>query len=178
MPYKDPQQKREWAAANRAAVNEANRRWRQRNPGTSQRPSNPAYRRGWYERNAEQERERERARHAAHRNTLNAERAERRRKQLEREPDAVRARDRDSTRRRRARLREAVIGDPVLLGTYDAVLRHDPCCYCGADSEHADHVVPLHGGGDHDWTNLTAACRSCNGRKGTRSLLAFMLVIA
>lgn len=58
---------------------------------------------------------------------------------------------------------------------YAKILRNDPCSYCGAPTEHLDHIVPLSKGGDHDWTNLTAACASCNLSKGTDSLLHFML---
>ena len=30
-------------------------------------------------------------------------------------------------------------------------------------------------GGEDSWENLTASCRACNGRKSTRSLLAFLV---
>lgn len=33
-----------------------------------------------------------------------------------------------------------------------------------------DHIVTLAEGGTHTWGNLACACRSCNGRKGARSL--------
>lgn len=57
---------------------------------------------------------------------------------------------------------------------YCAILRGDPCSYCGAPAESVDHVQALAVGGSNDWDNLTAACRSCNSRKGQRSLLDFM----
>jgi 5-methylcytosine-specific restriction endonuclease McrA len=34
-----------------------------------------------------------------------------------------------------------------------------------------DHIVALERGGMHGWENLTAACSSCNCRKGQLSLL-------
>ncbi len=33
-----------------------------------------------------------------------------------------------------------------------------------------DHVVPRSRGGHHEWENVVAACRVCNGRKGDRLL--------
>ena len=33
-----------------------------------------------------------------------------------------------------------------------------------------DHVLPRHLGGAHTWTNVVAACSSCNHRKGGMSL--------
>jgi 5-methylcytosine-specific restriction endonuclease McrA len=45
------------------------------------------------------------------------------------------------------------------------------CCqYCGDTAESIDHVVPRSKGGDHSWENVVACCRSCNIRKGDRSL--------
>lgn len=60
---------------------------------------------------------------------------------------------------------------------YVEMLRLDPCSYCGAAAAgEVDHIAPVHLGGGDDWTNLTAACRSCNASKTDRSLLEFMLV--
>ncbi|HEX6473935.1 MAG TPA: HNH endonuclease, partial [Candidatus Limnocylindria bacterium] len=46
------------------------------------------------------------------------------------------------------------------------------CQYCGAVSRDLtiDHVVPKHRGGRHEWENLVAACRTCNHRKGSKTL--------
>ena len=46
------------------------------------------------------------------------------------------------------------------------------CQYCGRhDTELTiDHVIPRHTGGKHIWTNVVAACPSCNHRKGGRSV--------
>lgn len=53
------------------------------------------------------------------------------------------------------------------------VLRRDnhSCVYCGTTKDLTiDHVVPLSKGGAHDWGNVVTACKSCNHRKGNRSL--------
>lgn len=49
---------------------------------------------------------------------------------------------------------------------------HYTCQYCGTKSRELtiDHVVPRHKGGKHSWDNLVSACRSCNHRKGGKSL--------
>jgi 5-methylcytosine-specific restriction endonuclease McrA len=43
-----------------------------------------------------------------------------------------------------------------------------PCFYCGQQSEHVDHIVPLSRGGRHSIGNLTGACKACNLSKGAR----------
>lgn len=53
-------------------------------------------------------------------------------------------------------------------------LKHDPCVYCGAPSEVIDHIVPKIRGGSHHWSNLTASCEACNGRKSSLPLLLFL----
>jgi 5-methylcytosine-specific restriction endonuclease McrA len=46
------------------------------------------------------------------------------------------------------------------------------CAYCGGDFHEGDltveHIVPVSRGGQHAWTNVVTACRSCNTRKGNR----------
>ena len=54
------------------------------------------------------------------------------------------------------------------------VLQSDPCCYCGAPSEHIDHIIPVARGGTGGWGNLTAACRRCNQSKNATPLLLWM----
>jgi 5-methylcytosine-specific restriction endonuclease McrA len=53
------------------------------------------------------------------------------------------------------------------------VLRRDnyTCMYCGTHAPYLtiDHVIPRRLGGAHTWTNLVAACPSCNHRKGGRT---------
>jgi 5-methylcytosine-specific restriction endonuclease McrA len=46
------------------------------------------------------------------------------------------------------------------------------CVYCGTHGGRLtlDHVVPRSRGGQHTWENLVSACRSCNHRKGGKTL--------
>lgn len=43
------------------------------------------------------------------------------------------------------------------------------CQYCGSHAENLDHVVPRSQGGEHSWSNVVAACRRCNTKKGGRT---------
>lgn len=61
------------------------------------------------------------------------------------------------------------------LAAYREVLRGDPCSYCGGRGGVADHIQARAVRGEDAWGNLTAACRRCNMRKGSRSLLAMLL---
>lgn len=56
--------------------------------------------------------------------------------------------------------------------TRRAVLQRDDhtCAYCRGKADTIDHVKPRALGGKHEWRNVVAACRSCNGRKGRRTL--------
>lgn len=49
---------------------------------------------------------------------------------------------------------------------------HHTCQYCGTGTKEltVDHVVPRHRGGSHTWENVVSACRTCNHRKGGRTL--------
>lgn len=46
------------------------------------------------------------------------------------------------------------------------------CLYCGYKFSRSnltmDHVVPISRGGKTEWTNIVAACNSCNSTKGNR----------
>jgi len=46
------------------------------------------------------------------------------------------------------------------------------CQYCGTRTHDLtlDHVVPRSRGGAHTWENVVSACRTCNHRKGGKSL--------
>ena len=47
------------------------------------------------------------------------------------------------------------------------------CQYCGRRGQRdltLDHVVPRHRGGRHTWDNLVTACKTCNHRKGGRTV--------
>lgn len=56
------------------------------------------------------------------------------------------------------------------------------CWYCGEEtvgpSRTIDHVVPRSSGGGENIQNLVAACRKCNGAKGTLSVEEFRLRLA
>ena len=43
------------------------------------------------------------------------------------------------------------------------------CQYCGHQAENLDHVIPRSQGGEHSWSNVVAACRRCNTKKGGRT---------
>jgi hypothetical protein len=89
-------------------------------------------------------------------------------------------------RRSRARFPERVVARtmkrrtltfpvPPETAEYIAVLRRDPCSYCGKDAGSVDHIDALHIGGNNNPENLTAVCRSCNSSKRTETLLSFLL---
>ena len=48
------------------------------------------------------------------------------------------------------------------------------CQYCTQPTPTAlltyDHVIPVCRQGRNDWTNIVTACKSCNGKKGSRLL--------
>ncbi len=56
--------------------------------------------------------------------------------------------------------------------TRRSVLQRDrhTCAYCGSDADTIDHIRPRSRGGRNEWTNVVAACRNCNFRKGDRML--------
>jgi 5-methylcytosine-specific restriction endonuclease McrA len=61
----------------------------------------------------------------------------------------------------------------VKLTRREIFIRDDYTCqYCGVRSHDLtiDHIVPRSRGGGHSWDNLVSACRSCNHRKGGKTL--------
>ena len=61
----------------------------------------------------------------------------------------------------------------VKLTRREIFIRDDYTCqYCGRNSHDLtiDHIVPRSRGGGHSWDNLVSACKSCNHRKGGKSL--------
>ena len=56
-----------------------------------------------------------------------------------------------------------------------AIMRRDPCAYCGGDGGTVDHIHPMSLGGLNWWWNMTGSCDRCNQRKGRRMLLQFMV---
>lgn len=63
---------------------------------------------------------------------------------------------------------------PRVKLTRREVFRRDnyTCQYCDRRDTFltVDHILPKHLGGRHIWTNVVAACPSCNHRKGGRRL--------
>jgi len=65
---------------------------------------------------------------------------------------------------------------------WQALLRRDPCAYCGAAGAGGtvDHVEPRSrparglGATAHVWLNLAGACAACNGAKRDSDLLVFL----
>ena len=71
-------------------------------------------------------------------------------------------------RRRGSRHQRGYTNDWYRLS--QAVLDRDDytCAYCGGFATTADHRIPKARGGPSDASNLVAACRSCNSKKGDR----------
>lgn len=61
------------------------------------------------------------------------------------------------------------------VSAFRTALSADICAYCGGPADTVDHIEPVGRGGENHWSNLTGACQDCNRRKGTRSLLGFLL---
>jgi 5-methylcytosine-specific restriction endonuclease McrA len=63
---------------------------------------------------------------------------------------------------------------PTVKLTKGEIFRRDnfTCQYCGTKASclTIDHIKPKHLGGTHTWTNLVAACPTCNHKKGGRTL--------
>lgn len=49
---------------------------------------------------------------------------------------------------------------------------HFTCQYCGCIDKDltVDHIVPRSRGGQNIWTNVVTSCKSCNHRKGSKSV--------
>lgn len=62
----------------------------------------------------------------------------------------------------------------ILNYEWAAILRADPCSYCGNPGGTIDHIRPLAGYGGGHWTNLAGACQRCNGEKSDLSLLLYL----
>lgn len=81
--------------------------------------------------------------------------------------------------KRKARLAANNVGmtdiDQAESAEYRAILRGDPCAYCGAPSTAIDHILPTVEGGSDRWENLAPVCKGCNSRKRTRSVLTVLL---
>ncbi len=97
-----------------------------------------------------------------------------RREYYERHPQR-RAMDRE---RRRARENETKVSDLTLAQWQDMLVHFNGhCAYCNRPfmKLNQEHVIPLSRGGNHTASNIVPACRSCNSRKGRRTLMEWLL---
>ena len=72
-------------------------------------------------------------------------------------------------------VRSEVFDGRVALTNQNLFQRDDyTCCYCGLRSSwhnlSREHILPVSRGGIDSWTNCATACRTCNGRKGSKLL--------
>ncbi len=44
------------------------------------------------------------------------------------------------------------------------------CQYCSSSAESIDHIVPKSRGGEHEWKNIVACCKTCNLNKADKLL--------
>lgn len=65
---------------------------------------------------------------------------------------------------------------PVQYSAYIAALKHDPCVWCNHTGGTRDHIQPRSCGGSDGWSNIAGACSSCNGTRGSLSILQYLLV--
>lgn len=182
--------KREHARLNPEIGRRAKRRQIERNPDYEReryqrRRANPAWaerRRQQQSRSREENRddERERVRRARSTATYTAwlrEWKRAHREQLRAAARARRAADPERHRRwSRENARRRRLGYDEIAVAYAEILASDPCVYCGEPAGEVDHLDPIAKGGANDWSNLTAACRTCNARKGHRSVLEALLL--
>ncbi|BAS54253.1 restriction endonuclease [Leptolyngbya boryana NIES-2135] len=47
------------------------------------------------------------------------------------------------------------------------------CVYCGSEATSRDHLTPQSLGGVHDLSNLAPCCKSCNSKKGAKTIEDF-----
>lgn len=176
-----------WQKAKPDRARENKRRWRERNPDYDaqrytanrddelerlrERRQDPAhqeyqrdYHRAWYVENREEQTRKRREYKATRRAELSAAAVRWARENPEKRRLIVLA---DAARRRGAPM-------DADAKAYARILSADPCCYCGRAGGEIDHIVPVVVAADSGWENLTSACRSCNARKHTRSVLQFL----
>lgn len=55
------------------------------------------------------------------------------------------------------------------------ILKNDPCCYCGRESNTIEHPIPFSICKIGGWRNSVGACKNCNQRRGAMGLLRFIL---
>jgi len=175
--------KRDWAKNNRDKLLPTEARYREKNRDRlreyhqSWKEKNADHYKAWQieyrEKNKDRKKELDRIYQQNNKDKVNA--ASRRYR--ERHPDRVREIKKNQARRhpevslntsmrRRARLAQNGVYE-VTAKDIMKMLRQ-PCVYCGAPSEHIDHVIPIAKGGRHSIGNLAPACKSCNLHKSSK----------
>lgn len=94
-----------------------------------------------------------------------------------------RKRNRDKDNDYRNRRRAIKYGSPFTekIARRELIARDGSFCYlCGKvllnHEVTLDHVIPLSRGGEHSYDNLKIACRPCNVKKHTRTLVEFLAI--
>lgn len=73
-----------------------------------------------------------------------------------------------SQRRRALKMQNGIF----LVTVNDSIkILKNSCFYCGQDSQHLDHVIPLTRGGRHSLGNLVASCAKCNISKNNKTIM-------
>ncbi len=154
MPFKDPEQRRQygrdWMRRNPERARAAMQRWRERHPESHRAEVRAYYRR------TDAKKIQLAAYQLAH-------------------PEVRRV----ALNRRRARERDA--GGAFTAKEWLALVSQHAgrCAYCGATGPlHADHRTPLSRGGRNDIANILPACPRCNLRKSTSTEREFLVRLA
>lgn len=154
---------REWSKTNRTKCNEKGKTWRAANPEAFK-----AAKRKWLAKPGNKEKTR-----VAEIDWRERNRATKRLHWLrwkKRNPEGARAiRARVRAKRYGAEGQHSAEEWKTLFDSYGGL-----CVYCAAPATTRDHVVPLARGGTDSIENIAPACLSCNARKGSHGMLAFM----
>lgn len=198
MPYRDPEKRKAFQAAYRAAHREENRAYQRQYRADHAEALREADRRRYqeqreerrlklaasYREHREERRQRSREYYRTHSAAIKA--ATRaygathpekmrawRRTWKKRHPDATRA----WGKARKAAMRGAAVRD-FTAAQWEEMKRlyGDRCAYCGVEPAvlTQDHVIPVSRGGSHTASNIVPACQECNSRKGARPLSAHL----
>jgi 5-methylcytosine-specific restriction endonuclease McrA len=184
--------RRKWRRKNRARLNAAKRARRQAEPGKeaakqrAHRHEHPekdaqwrennrlmlrAYQKTWRSRNPEKFQAIAK-KAAIKRQTPEGRQADNLRNKAWRQKNLDR--DHETQKRRRARKKGAAITDftPEQWASMKEAYGYR-CVYCGRKMKQLtqDHIIPLSQGGNHTYSNIVPACRSCNSKKSVGTVL-------
>lgn len=159
---------RRYREANRERLREYHRQWHEENKDHAK-----AKAKEWLEKNSDYKKQKDKEYGKANRdkNNLAA------KKYRQRNPDKVKTFQRnwslnhpENSRLKAAKRRALKKENGVFQVTKKDIARmlKKPCVYCGAPSEHIDHVVPIIKGGRHSIGNMAPACAFCNVSKGAK----------